>query len=882
MCPISAAASRSFVVKSFFSCKEKTFAKRPYKNVTSTFGFFYFFPHPSFLITSFLCHEMQDLGSTTSLTWTTSDGGDLLFNYANNMEPNYEICATPTVPESPKMSRCQMCKRDAECAHVKCYTCSKLLCRAHKNDHDDGHDMQDLPTARRCATHNKHLRMFCMSCLRLICTLCASDGLHRTHKVITAEAAAAELAPVVRDAPSLRAKVITRIEEFNEIAKIEADTLQQAKTTRDELKALVDKAHDEIEVNVKAHYGDNFAKVCTLVEIAVSLRNNLPKDEAVMFDNVAALVPVSKHAEVLLAAPTEIKKLSPASSADVAAACVKWADSYKVVSTSVVNKFPEFKLWKTHTIRGEPYHFHLDANDHFVLALGDRVEIVDQVGKCLRVVGEKNLTWPTDALVDSRGSVFVTDRVLVCVNVFQPDRAFERVIGKDKLNAAVGLALSADESVLYVAASDVVNAYSCMSGAFLWSCPFPGIMSVAVLSSGSIAAVSGTRDAVLIISSEGTIIRSFGYDVLNSPHGVAVDAGDRLYVASTRSNEVCVFSTEGRLLGKFGAGLLDSPVGVAIGRDGAVFVSELGHSHIKEFRAGAEPKPVKITTEKTQESPCAVVSKPSKVVVEKTEENPRWCAGVVNNPADVKFSKIVANMVGARLFHFDRNNQLIVANRRDRTVEVIDRDGICVRTVGVNVLIEPFDALIDSRGTVFVADIACVQVFQSDGGIKQIGKGVLQQAHGLALSLDESSLYVADCALSVVNAYDPNSGQALWSRHVPGAMSVAVLSSGIIAAVSCTKNCVYTLSPVGSHLYTFGATKLHDPRGIAVDALDRIVVASYNNDEVCVFSSDGTFLSMFGSFGDKRGQFKGPYGVAIDCVGAIFVCDYAGYIQEFR
>ena len=63
------------------------------------------------------------------------------------------------------------------------------------------------------------------------------------------------------------------------------------------------------------------------------------------------------------------------------------------------------------------------------------------------------------------------------------------------------------------------------------------------------------------------------------------------------------------------------------------------------------------------------------------------------------------------------------------------------------------------------------------------------------------------------------------------------------------------------------------PAGIGVDANNVVYVSEWENHRISVFTSEGVFVTSFGSRGQKPGQFQSPRGVCVDNSGVLYVCD---------
>ena len=66
---------------------------------------------------------------------------------------------------------------------------------------------------------------------------------------------------------------------------------------------------------------------------------------------------------------------------------------------------------------------------------------------------------------------------------------------------------------------------------------------------------------------------------------------------------------------------------------------------------------------------------------------------------------------------------------------------------------------------------------------------------------------------------------------------------------------------------------LERPCGVAIDGSGHVYVSDARNDRIRKYTTDGAFISGWGTSGSGDGQFDAPRGVAVDGVGNVYVAD---------
>jgi sugar lactone lactonase YvrE len=226
-----------------------------------------------------------------------------------------------------------------------------------------------------------------------------------------------------------------------------------------------------------------------------------------------------------------------------------------------------------------------DRDDNIVLPLAraDEVRVYSQRGELLRNVGRtQDHHRPIACVGDSRGRLYVLEDDMRCVSVFGADGSVERRIRHGGLLFAYAVALSRDESTLYVTSYDAgwLKAFRTDDGALTYEVSIDKAMGVATFSNGQIAVATwGSPGSVHVFSAEGVASRSFGGNALRCPWQIAIDADDNVYVTNDAGGNVVVFSASGTELCKIeandGTGAkFYCPSGVAIDSAGTVAVTD--------------------------------------------------------------------------------------------------------------------------------------------------------------------------------------------------------------------------------------------------------------------------------------------------------------------
>lgn len=170
--------------------------------------------------------------------------------------------------------------------------------------------------------------------------------------------------------------------------------------------------------------------------------------------------------------------------------------------------------------------------------------------------------------------------------------------------------------------------------------------------------------------------------------------------------------------------------------------------------------------------------------------------------------------------------------------------------------------------------------------------GQFDAPRALAVAPD-GSIYVADSRNHRIQHFAPDGTVInVWGKFAdiaqgaaPGGTfnepwGVAVGPDGSVYVTDTWNHRIQKFDANGTFLTMWGYFGQADkpdgfwgPRGIYVDANNQVFVSDTGNKRIAVFDANGAFITQFGSFGLDAGQFDEPVGVWGDKEGNIYVAD---------
>jgi sugar lactone lactonase YvrE len=184
------------------------------------------------------------------------------------------------------------------------------------------------------------------------------------------------------------------------------------------------------------------------------------------------------------------------------------------------------------------------------------------------------------------------------------------------------------------------------------------------------------------------------------------------------------------------------------------------------------------------------------------------------------------------------------------------------------------------------------------------GNGEFSDASGIAVD-SSGNMYVADTGNNRIQKFSSTGTfmnkwgtRGIGDGQFKSPSAIAVDSSGNVYVADSSNHRIQKFSSTGAFLSKWGGLdvvpggkeirsgngdgQFNAPRGITTDSSGNVYVADTLNHRIQKFTSDGTFMSKWGSYGKGNGQFNTPYGVAVDSSGNVYVADNLNNrIQKF-
>jgi len=413
-----------------------------------------------------------------------------------------------------------------------------------------------------------------------------------------------------------------------------------------------------------------------------------------------------------------------------------------------------------------------------------------------------------------------------------------------------------------------------------------------------------------------------GTALFNGPCGVAVDGAGNVFVADSRNNtirkvtEAGVVTTLSGNPGSYGSGNADGsggaarfngPWGVAVDGAGNVYVADSGNHTIRKITpagvvttlaglAGWSGKVDGTGTAARFNNPkgVAVDGAGNVFVADYGNDTIRKvsAAGVVTTLAGTAGVFGTADGTGAAAEFWrpsgvavDGAGNVFVADYGNDTIRKVTAAGVVTTLAGSPALsgwadgtgieaafYNPSGVAVDGAGNVFVADYG-------NQAIRKVAAG------GVVTTLAGSAV--------VYGRADGKGGGQRFLFYRPTGTAVDAAGNVFVAdsynntirkvtAAGVTSTLAGCVGVAGSADGTGEAARFNQPTGVAVDGAGNLFVADYGNHTIRQVAADGVVTTLAGSAGipgtaDGTGSaagFNGPYGVAVDGAGNIFVAEF--------
>ena len=238
-----------------------------------------------------------------------------------------------------------------------------------------------------------------------------------------------------------------------------------------------------------------------------------------------------------------------------------------------------------------------------------------------------------------------------------------------------------------------------------------------------------------------------------------------------------------------------------------------------------------------------------------------------------------------------KNGEMVVAESVCHCVTILNKDGKHVRSFGTKGTAVQFSypcgVAISQDGHILVTDENQLQKLTFDGQyVNSVGssnkKGYprFNTPSGIAVHPTTGHIYIADTGNHRIQVLNDDftfnrtfgkKGSAPEQFNSP--RDVAFDDEGYLYVVDTDNHCIKKFTSTGQYISKFSSKRyIPSYASIAVDN-NFVYVSECDNHCVSIYDIYGCFVHCFGKFGREEGEFNMPYGVTVDSLGNLYVCD---------